>query len=147
MRHLIKLPGVTQKERFVLHEWAGRQFIFHWNDALGAYAYEPKDQAEADLIYSTPRQHCAWTFASHYIKEPGDRSPAELVAALQAKEAEVASLRAESEPLLERIAELEANVAELEAKLADRPKRTRKASPAPEAETAETPAEPALVDV
>jgi hypothetical protein len=104
MKHLIKLVAVTKKEKFAIHEWAGRQFIFLWNEALSAYTYEPKNQAESDLIFSTPRQSCAWTFASHYIKEPGDAaSVEETAAAIAAKDAEIASLKAERDALQENL--------------------------------------------
>lgn len=75
----------------------GKGYTFLWNDALRAYAYEPKSPRETEEIYQSQAVQKVWTFIPHVIETPAPS--AELLAKLQqqaAADAEtIAMLRAD----------------------------------------------------
>lgn len=78
----------------------GKGYTFLWNDALRAYAYEPKSPRETEEIYQSQAVQKVWTFIPHVIETPAPVTVStELLAKLQqqvATDAEtIAMLRAD----------------------------------------------------
>lgn len=81
MKLLIKVLGQT-KQYPALKVDFGPGYTFPWNEAIKAYAYEPKSQKEIDDIFQSQAVHGVWFFAPVLIDAPA--APADKAAPVPA---------------------------------------------------------------
>ena len=139
MKLLIKILGQTRQFPALKVDF-GPGYTFPWNDALRAYAYEPKSQKEIDDIFQSQAVHGVWFFAPVLIDAAVQPTKAEAAPAPAAEPPAKPTPEAEAEiaRLTGLLRAAEGTIARKSAELAE-----LKAKPSPPAPAAKKPTRPA----